>query len=37
LRFLFPPPPPKNAAIAPVKKRRNLLQRALAFSNFFSA
>jgi hypothetical protein len=37
LRFLFPPPPPPVAKIAPAKKRRGLLQRALALGNVFSA
>jgi hypothetical protein len=37
LRFLFPPPPPKVAKIAPARKRRPLLQRALALTNLFSA
>jgi predicted alpha/beta superfamily hydrolase len=37
LRFLFPPAPPSVAKIAPVKKRRGLIQRAFAFANLFSA
>ena len=37
LRFLYPPPPPPAAQIAPLKKRRGLIQRAMAFTNLFSA
>jgi len=37
LRFLYPPPPPATATIAPAKKRRGLIQRAMAFTNLFSA
>jgi predicted alpha/beta superfamily hydrolase len=36
LRFLFPPPPPPVAKIAPAKKGRSLLRRALARANLFS-
>jgi predicted alpha/beta superfamily hydrolase len=37
LRFLYPPPPPPSAMIAPAKKRRSLIQRAMAFTNLLSA
>jgi len=37
LRFLFPPPPPPVATIAPVKKRRSLIQRVAALANLLSA
>ena len=37
LRFLFPPPPPPAATIVPVRKRRGLIQRALALANLFPA
>jgi len=36
LRFLFPPPPPSVAKIAPAKKSRSLLRRALARVNLLS-
>jgi predicted alpha/beta superfamily hydrolase len=37
LRFLFPPPPPPVAKIAPAKKSRSLIQRALARANVISS
>jgi predicted alpha/beta superfamily hydrolase len=37
LRFLFPPPPPPAAKIAPAKKSRSLIQRALARANLVSS
>jgi predicted alpha/beta superfamily hydrolase len=36
LRFLFPPPLPRAAKIAPAKKRRDLIRRALARVNLLS-
>jgi predicted alpha/beta superfamily hydrolase len=36
LRFLFPPPPTRVAKIAPAKKRRDLIRRALARVNLLS-
>jgi predicted alpha/beta superfamily hydrolase len=37
LRFLFPPPPPPTAKIAPAKKSRSLIRRALARANLVSS
>jgi predicted alpha/beta superfamily hydrolase len=37
LRFLYPPLPPATATIGPAKKRRGLIQRAMSFTNLFSA
>jgi hypothetical protein len=37
LRFLFPPAPPPLAKIAPAKKSRSLIQRALARASVISS
>ena len=37
LRFLFPPPPPRTAKIAPEKKGRSLIRRALSRASLVSS